>query len=218
MNRMNIGQVKEMLTFVADEIINNEPLLTEIDNKIGDGDHGIGMSLGFRAVKEKLPCMQVDSINELFKEVGMTMLDAMGGASGVIFGTMFISGYGAVPPLGELTLEKLGLMMKQSLDNIKKRGRAKLGDKTMIDSYEPAVYGLLESAKRGEGLVEGLWNAKVEAEKGAERTKSYQAQKGRAEAYGQESLGIPDPGAVSVSILFGAMYEYVKRHQEGGGA
>lgn len=216
MNEMNITQVKEMFAFMAEEIIKNEPLLTEIDNKIGDGDHGIGMTLGFRAVKEKLPLMQAESVNELFKEVGMTMLDAMGGASGVIFGTMFISGFGAVPPTEKLTLETLGFMLKRSLDNIKKRGKAKPGDKTMIDSYEPAVHGMLESAERGDSLVNGLLNAWTEAEKGAEMTKTYPARKGRAESYGQKSLGIPDPGAVSVSILFRAMYEYAKGHQEGG--
>ncbi|MEE0420279.1 MAG: dihydroxyacetone kinase subunit DhaL [Lachnospiraceae bacterium] len=216
MNELNITQVKEMFAFMADEIMKNETLLTEMDNKIGDGDHGIGMSLGFRAVKENLPNMKADSVNELFKEVGMTMLDAMGGASGVIFGTMFISGFGAVPPAEKLTLETLGFMMKRSLDNIKKRGKAKLGDKTMIDSYEPAVRGMLESAERGDSLLKGLQNAWTEAVKGAEKTKTYSARKGRAESYGQKSLGVPDPGAVSVSILFRAMYEYVKGHEEGG--
>ena len=76
---------------------------------------------------------------------------------------MFISGFGAVPPAEKLTLETLGFMMKRSLDNIKKRGKAKLGDKTMIDSYEPAVRGMLESAERGDSLLKGLQNAWTEA-------------------------------------------------------
>lgn len=208
MNSMKIEDVKQMFSYVAESIIAAEPGLTEIDNIIGDGDHGIGMARGFQAVKDTLPKMKVGSVNELFKEVGMTMLDAMGGASGVIFGTMFISGYGAVPLTDTLNLEALSLMMVQSLENIKKRGRANLGDKTMIDSYEPAVRGLQESVKRGDSLVEGLKNAFEEAQRGVEKTKEYKASKGRAESYGDQSLGIPDPGAVSVSVIFKAMYEY----------
>ncbi len=89
MNELNITQVKEMFAFMADEIMKNETLLTEMDNKIGDGDHGIGMSLGFRAVKENLPNMKADSVNELFKEVGMTMLDAMGSLGGYLWNHVY---------------------------------------------------------------------------------------------------------------------------------
>lgn len=216
MDKMNMNDLKEMFSYMADEIMSKESMLTEIDKIIGDGDHGIGMALGFRAVKESLPNMEICSVNELFKEVGLTMLDAMGGASGVIFGTMFISGYGAVPLTEYLSLSDLSLMLKESLDKIKQRGKAKLGDKTMVDSLEPAVEGLLASAQKRETLLEGLKNAKTKAVEGAEKTKEYTAGKGRAESYGAESIGVPDPGAVSVSIIFHAMYEYVKTYWKGG--
>lgn len=212
-----MDQLKEMFTEIADKMIESEPRLTEIDDVIGDGDHGIGMKIGFQAVKEVLPRIDAASVNELFKTVGMTMLDAMGGASGVIFGTMFISGFQAVPLAETLSLYQLSRMMKTSLENIKARGKARLGDKTMIDSYEPAVQALVDSAARNAGLPEGLCCASEEALKGAERTKSYGAKKGRAESYGESSIGIPDPGAVSVSIIFSAMYTYVQRQSEKGG-
>lgn len=214
MEKMTIDQVKGMFRHIADEMIRSEALLTDIDNKIGDGDHGIGMRLGFQAVRELLVETEAKSVNELFKEIGMTMLDAMGGASGVIFGTMFISGFQAVPPTELLTLGDLGLMFKLSLENIKRRGQAGLGDKTMIDSYQPAVQALLDSAKAGCDLRRGLAAAHRAAVKGMERTKTYGANKGRAEAYGTDSIGIPDPGAVSVSIIFRAMDEYVRRLAE----
>lgn len=214
MDYMNIAEVKKMFTCVADEVIAKEQMLTEIDNIIGDGDHGIGMAIGFRAIKEALPNMQVQSINELFKEIGMTMLDAMGGASGVIFGTMFISGFGVVPKRKYLDIDNLSKMMKKSLENIKQRGKAEIGDKTMIDSYEPAVSALLKSAECGKSLLEGINAAKAASLAGMEMTKTYEAKKGRAESYGQKSIGLPDPGAVSVTIIFSAMFEFLQSQQK----
>ena len=161
MERMELDQVKEMFGCMADAVIGKEALLTEIDEKIGDGDHGIGMARGFLAVKEQLPKMEAVSVNALFKEVGMTLLDAMGGASGVIFGTMFISGCGAVPLTDTLSLKELAPMMKRSLDNIQKRGGDRRGDKTMIDSYGPAVEALLAAEKRGDTLSAALKAAKT---------------------------------------------------------
>lgn len=206
---LEIDQLKEMFHHVAERMIASEQMLTQIDDIIGDGDHGIGMAIGFKAVRAALPEMTQDSVNELFKEMGMTLLDAMGGASGVIFGTMLISGYGAAPKTNRLNLDLLSKMMQKSLGNIKERGRAKLGDKTMIDSLSPAVQALLEGAKDGRSLSEGLVKASIAADIGMEKTKTYAASMGRAQSYGDLSLGLPDPGAVSVSLIFGAMSSYV---------
>lgn len=209
MERMGLDDVKKMFGHIADAVMAQETLLTEIDEKIGDGDHGIGMARGFLAVKERLPMFRPDSVNELFKEVGMILLDAMGGASGVIFGTMFISGCGAVSPKAALSIKELAPMMKRSLEKIKERGGAEVGDKTMVDSYEPAVEALLAAEQKGSTLEEALKAAKEAAQKGASGTKDYGARRGRAESYGDQSRGFPDPGAVSVGIIMDAMYQYV---------
>lgn len=215
MNGLNIEELKEMFGFVADSMIRAEAYLTEIDQEIGDGDHGIGMARGFRTVKEQLPVLKETSVNEVFKNVGMLLLDSMGGASGVIFGTMFISGYGAVPAIKVLELEQLGQMFQVSLENIKKRGKGRIGDKTMIDSFEPAVHALLQSARSRDSLLEGLKKAAISAKEGADQTKEIVAKMGRAESYQESSIGIPDPGAVSVSIIFASMYEYVLKTKGG---
>ncbi|WP_394926839.1 dihydroxyacetone kinase subunit DhaL [uncultured Robinsoniella sp.] len=206
---LEIEEVKEMFRCISRQMISSEKQLTEIDNIIGDGDHGIGMAIGFRAVDEALDNMNSDTINEFFKEIGMTLLDAMGGASGVIFGTMFISGYGAAPMTNQLDLDTLSSMMKKSLENIKLRGKAKVGDKTMIDSYEPAVLALEQCSRNKKSLSEGVTNAWIAAKNGVEASKLYSAKKGRAESYGNLSIGTPDPGAVSVSIIFEAMNRYI---------
>lgn len=206
---LEIKEVKEMFRCISLQMIDSEKQLTEIDNIIGDGDHGIGMAIGFRAVNDALDNLKSDTINELFKEIGMTLLDAMGGASGVIFGTMFISGYGAAPQTHLLDLDTLSRMMKKSLENIKLRGKANVGDKTMIDSYEPAVLALEDCRRNKKSLSEGVTKAWIAAKNGVEASKQYCAKKGRAESYGKLSIGIPDPGAVSVSIIFEAMSRYI---------
>ncbi|WP_051153040.1 DAK2 domain-containing protein [Lacrimispora indolis] len=90
--KLNTEQVKQLFLYAADGIVKSEPYLTEIDMKIGDGDHGTGMELGFKAVLEQLPSLEAESVESVFQELGRILLDTMGGASGVLFGTMFISG------------------------------------------------------------------------------------------------------------------------------
>lgn len=93
MEQLNYAQVRDMLLYVAEQIIDSKALLTEVDSQIGDGDHGIGMERGMKKAKEKLLSMESGSnVYALFQEMGKTMLMSMGGASGVIFGTMFMAG------------------------------------------------------------------------------------------------------------------------------
>lgn len=212
--RLTIEETKEMLNFMADKIISQEPMLTEIDSKIGDGDHGIGMKIGFTALKEQLPDVEPKSINDLFKWTGMTILDAMGGASGVIFGTLFISGYTAVEKVDYLDLGILAEMLEKSLEAIKIRGKAKLGDKTMVDSLEPAVRALSEMAGKKSSFRDGTAAAAKAAWQGVELTKKYEAKKGRAQSYGNRSVGLPDPVAVSAAIIMEGIAEFIEKREE----
>ena len=134
MKTLGIEQTKEMLVFVADRIIENTALLTAVDNKIGDGDHGIGMSGGMLKAKEALLQQKnFASVNDLFILFGKTMMMSMGGASGIIFGTMFSGGAKKCLPTQELDRTVFCTMMRASLDAVKQRGKAEIGDKTMVD-------------------------------------------------------------------------------------
>ena len=108
-NSMNAEQLKNMFLSVAQKIVDSEDFLTEIDIKIGDGDHGIGMSVGFRNVLKELPKCQFTGAEDVFKMVGTILLDTMGGASGVLFGTMFISGIIKRPVSEEMKLSDIHL-------------------------------------------------------------------------------------------------------------
>ncbi|MFC2281541.1 MAG: DAK2 domain-containing protein, partial [Treponema socranskii subsp. buccale] len=147
-NDLNAADLKKMFLFTAQKIVDSEPYLTEIDSVIGDGDHGTGMALGFSYVIKELPQKKCESAEDVVSSVGLILIDTMGGASGVLFGTMFISGIVDREKHETLDLCGFAQIFRKSLDALKKRGKAKVGDKTMIDAFEPAVCGLEEAAAK----------------------------------------------------------------------
>lgn len=213
LNQMNPMQIRDMFLSVADRVCESEKFLTEIDLKIGDGDHGFGMALGFRAVRETLSGKEYKSCEAVFQDVGMTLLDTMGGASGVLFGTVFISGSVAGENHESADLALFAGIFRRSLDALKRRGRAQVGDKTMVDALEPAVLGLEESAQKGVSLSRGMKRAAQRAKEGMEYTRECVAKFGRAKSYGEKSIGLQDAGATSVWIIFQAMSDWVNQAQ-----
>jgi dihydroxyacetone kinase phosphoprotein-dependent L subunit len=208
------GELQKMFYYVAQQMIDAEDYLTVIDKKIGDGDHGTSMSLGFKEVQKELNAKQFDSINEVFHCVGMTLLDTMGGASGVLFGTVFISGIIGLEPLTEIDLSGMAGIFQRSLTALKKRGKAQIGDKTMVDAFEPAAVALQQAANQGLSLSEGLKRAAKQAETGKEYTKQCMAKFGRAKSFGQSVIGLEDAGAVSVWIIFRSMAAWMNDDTE----
>ncbi|MFS0822045.1 dihydroxyacetone kinase subunit DhaL [Bacillus sp. 1P02SD] len=207
---LNPNQVKEMFLYVGEKVVESKPLLTKIDSAIGDGDHGIGMSVGFTKADENLKATEFTTVNDVFKTIGMSMISSMGGASGVIFGTMFVGGIKGVEPKDTLDLASLAEIYEKALDAIKQRGKAELGDKTMIDAFQPAVEALKASVAENVSLVEGLRKAETAAIEGVEATKDYIAKFGRAKSLGERAIGHQDAGATTVSIIFKSMKEWVE--------
>ena len=206
---LNTDQVKQSFLWAAETIVKNEPYLTEIDMKIGDGDHGTGMKLGFQAVLDELPLRPLDSVESVFQESGRILLDTMGGASGVLFGTMFISGVIRRKPSLEFGLSDFADSFRISLNAIKERGKARVGDKTMVDALEPAVKALEASAGQGLDVAEGFRMAAEAARNGVEYTKEIKARFGRAKYYGDQAIGLQDAGATSVWLIFQAISDWI---------
>lgn len=203
---LSIDQTKEMIILVANKVIENQPLLTEKDSAIGDGDHGVGMTTGFSKVIEKLSSIQARSINEILTATGRVMISSMGGASGIIFGTMFSGGAKGMTEMREWNETDFADYFSRSLDAIQERGGAVPGDKTMVDALEPAVRALKDN--QGGGFAVMLEEAAKAARTGMENTKNMVARHGRAKSLMERSLGYEDPGAVSVWIIFEAMRSY----------
>ncbi|WP_245832947.1 dihydroxyacetone kinase subunit DhaL [Oceanobacillus timonensis] len=212
LTRLSPSNVKDMFIYAGQKVQENKPFLTKIDSAIGDGDHGIGMSVGFSKAEENLSGKEFQTVNEVFKTIGMSMITSMGGASGVIFGTLFIGGIKGLDNRETLDLEMLTEIFKGSLNAIKERGKAELGDKTMIDALQPAVKALHESVSSNQCFSEGLKNAENSAAQGVENTKNYSAKFGRAKALGERAIGHQDAGATTVWIIFKSMREWVENN------
>jgi dihydroxyacetone kinase phosphoprotein-dependent L subunit len=208
---LNEDQVRDMLLYVADKIIESKSLLTEVDSNIGDGDHGIGMAGGMQKAKEAVAKAEnTGNAYALFETAGRAMLMSMGGASGVIFGSLYMAGARGAETKAELTAGDLAAMMERSLAAIKERGKARIGDKTMVDALEPAVEAMQQN--RDLGLAPMLAAATEAAKQGVENTKNYQAKFGRAKSLMERAVGFQDPGATSVWIILRSMSEFAEQH------
>ncbi len=200
------NQVRLMMLRVADAIIEAEPMLSQADRDLGDGDHGLGMKRGMEAVKAQLEPMEPSSVEQVFVSTSTAMMTSMGGASGAIFGTVFRAGGKALAGRAAFDAEGLALLLEAALEGVMKRGGAKPGDKTMIDAVAPAAAKARESITLP--LPTALAAVAAAAEAGKEASKAMIAQFGRAKTLGEACLGFPDAGACSVVIMLSTMRDY----------
>ena len=206
---LDLSDTIEMVKQVALSIIDSEPLLTDADRNLGDGDHGLGMERGMKAVIEKIESSSFNQISDVFKSAGMAMMSSMGGASGALFGTLFRNGGKALD--GEETLNSDGLksFLNAANEGVKSRGGASPGDKTMIDALEPAAQEASENISLP--LYELISLVSQAADRGKEESKDMIATMGRAKTLGKRSLGHPDAGACSVAIILKSMSEFINQ-------
>lgn len=198
-----------MLLTIADAVIAAEPYLSEADRNLGDGDHGIGMARGFTAVKEKVGgASPADGMGKLFSTAGMAMISSMGGASGAIFGTVFRDGGKAIPTQETFDAPALATLLQAALDGVVARGKAKPGDKTMVDALHPAAVRAAEVISLP--LHEALDAVATAAESGRDASKAMIATLGRAKTLGEASIGHPDAGACSIALILRTMSDFAK--------
>ena len=213
---MSLDTIKliNMLEILSDKICENKEYLTQLDSAIGDADHGINMTKGFKAVKGKLPTLKDKDCGSVLKTVGMTLVSTVGGASGPLYGTAFMRAGQAVASKDILEIEDLPLTLDAALTGIKDRGKAEKGEKTIVDTLEPAVEALKESDIEVQTKTV-LTKALNEAQQGMEYTKTIIAKKGRASYLGERSIGHQDPGATSCFIMLKVIIgELLKDYKE----
>ena len=172
--------------------------LNALDQILGDGDHGTNMRRGFAAA-ESLTLSDNDRAYEALRQIGMALVSNVGGASGPLFGT-FLLRVGASWPAPATTLG-VARAVRAGLDGVVARGKAQVGDKTMVDAIAPAADALDESVRNGDDLRTALVRAADAAEEGRDATSAMVAQRGRAHLRANESVGVLDPGAVSMAII-----------------
>lgn len=206
---LDVDEVVAMLHGVADKIIASEPELSEADRNIGDGDHGLGMQRGMTAAKEKLAQGGFPSIDKAFMGVGMAMMSSMGGASGAIFGTLFRNGGKALAGMEQFDSAALASFLTAACEGVQARGKAEVGDKTVVDALAPAA----EKARASQDhpLDEAVKAAAQAAEDGKDASKDMVAKFGRAKSLGEGTLGHPDAGALSFTLIMQSMRDHVHK-------
>jgi dihydroxyacetone kinase-like protein len=192
-------QVAAALRAAAAVIAEHRDELVQLDRAIGDGDHGENLRRGFTAIVSKLDASTPDTPAAVLKLAASTLISTVGGAAGPLYGTAFLRAGGALPD-GEVTAATLTEALRAALGGVVARGKAELGDKTMVDALDPAVRAA-EEAGGGATIADVLAAAAAAAAEGAESTVPLVARKGRASYLGERSAGHLDPGARSTALL-----------------
>lgn len=191
----------KILNNIAITIKENKEYLTHLDSVIGDSDHGFNMNKGFKEVRQKLESLQSKDCGTILKNVAMTLISKVGGASGPLYGTAFLKSSVVIKDKYEISEEDSIKMFDESIKGIISRGKAKQGDKTMLDALIPAYQIYKDSINKGDSIEIAISQAQKAAYEGVEYTKKIKATKGRASYLGDRSIGHQDPGATSSYLI-----------------
>lgn len=198
---MNTEKLIAVMHRIAEKIESERDFLTELDNVIGDGDHGINLARGFGEVEKKLDALAEKEPAEVFKSVGMTLVSTVGGASGPLYGTGFMKLGMLLKGKPEIGMEDFLAAFQAAIEGIQARGKSVKGEKTMLDAMIPAKEAMesvwsktQDASKTFESGIKAAWE-------GVEYTKTIAATKGRASYLGERSIGHQDPGATSFTMM-----------------
>jgi dihydroxyacetone kinase-like protein len=198
---VNTDKVRSIISDIAVMIEEQKQYLSDLDQAIGDGDHGFNMARGFQVVMQKLKDAPGADIGEVLKTVAMALISNVGGASGPLYGTLFLKAAGAAKGLTEIDLAGFIPVLKEGILGVQSRGKAELGEKTMIDVLLPALESLEKDSAAGLSGKEAFANVERIAAECMEKTKDIIAKKGRASYLGERSIGHIDPGATSSYLM-----------------
>ncbi|WP_027152578.1 dihydroxyacetone kinase subunit DhaL [Mesorhizobium sp. WSM2561] len=207
MTSIDAADLKRMFDAIAVAIEADKDRLCQLDGVIGDADHGIAMALGFGAVRDALAPLELTATEPtvLLNTAAKSFLNAVGASSGPLYATAFMRGAAAVKGKSTLAGADVVALFQAMAQGIQDRGKAEIGEKTMVDAWLPAAQAAAAAHAAGKTLSESLAAALEAAERGAEATKDMIAAKGRSSRLGERSLGHIDPGAASAVTVIGAM-------------
>jgi len=192
----------------AKHLAENKDYLTQLDAAIGDGDHGINMDRGAKMALQRLSDTNPSTPSAVLRTIGMALLSSVGGAAGPLYGTAFMKMSIALGNKEEIDDKELVKALEQALLGIKGLGKAQVGEKTMVDVWEPVVTFLKEEIINGNKELKDVCNELVLlAEERMKATIPMQARKGRASYLGERSIGHQDPGATSSYLFFKSLCE-----------
>ena len=210
-NYLTLEDFRVILADVNEMIQSKKDYISEIDSFIGDGDHGITIAGGFRAALEDEGQKNADNISSFLISVGMAIMRSTGGVTGPIYGSIFIGFGKAAASKDRIYLPDFAQMMEQALVDVKARGGAKVGDKTLVDAFEPAVEALKKAVEDDLSLISALRLAADAAEIGMLSTKDLVSNMGKSKSLGERSKGYLDAGATSFYLVIKQLSDSVEK-------
>ena len=217
---ITLAQFRQWLRAYAELIKRQELYLTELDAAIGDADHGANMRRGTSKICERMAeaDFNFDDVSSFLRAVAMTLISSVGGAAGPLYGAFFMRAAQVQQNDETVDLDELASMFRAGLEGIQQRGKAQVGDKTMLDALQPAVEALEAAAKAGYTLSDALEAATIAAEAGMHKTIDLQANRGRASYLGPRAIGHQDPGATSLYYLIESARQSLTNSAQSAGA
>lgn len=203
----DVNDAKEWLKKANEKIEDNKQVLTKLDQVIGDGDHGINMTRGFNEAVQTINGKEYDNVSDVFKDIAMTIMSKVGGAAGPLYGTAFLRLSFSLKGKDSIDYKDLVKGLSDGLTGIKQRGRSEVGEKTLVDVWEPVINEMSETKEAQPAQI------KDTAKTAMEKTKEIMATKGRAAYFKEKSIGHVDPGSMSSYYLFLALAEVLEGGQ-----
>ena len=178
-----------------------------IDAEIGDGDHGITMSRAMEKMGEVIDATPNQQISPMLNDIAWALMGIDGGAAGPLYGSIFLGMADATIGKDTLTSTDVAAMFEGGLASIQQQTPAREGDKTLLDAFIPAIRSLRSESAQGTSLIDMMQQAALAAREGSEATRNYPARFGRAKFQGDRTIGTPDPGSVSMALVFEGFVE-----------
>ncbi|WFE76612.1 dihydroxyacetone kinase subunit DhaL [Roseinatronobacter sp. S2] len=202
---------RAMVNAAGERISIEADRLSELDGFIGDGDHGVTMDIGWKAVRQALAdSAESETIETSCKRMAKAFLDAVGASSGPLYATAFLRAGSAIKDRLNLDAQSMATWIEAACQGVRERGRADPGDKTMVDAWVPAATDARAAADSGADVIATLDAACAGANRGMEATRDIESRRGRSSKLGERSIGHIDPGAASTAVIIGAMRDAAK--------
>ncbi|API93346.1 dihydroxyacetone kinase subunit L [Virgibacillus pantothenticus] len=206
--RLDVNKTIQWMQLTNEKMQANKDYLTTLDQPIGDGDHGINMARGFQEVASKLNESTYTNVSDVLKDVAMTLMSKVGGASGPLFGTAFLKLSTKLKGEESVKQDIFGTALTEAVNGLKQRGKAEEGEKTMVDMWAPIAQLFLEDSNV---TADTLLST---ADSALTKIKEMTATKGRAAYFKDKTVGHQDPGAASTYLIFEALAEVWKGDSE----
>ncbi len=208
---INTQDFIKIVSDICASIEKQKDYLSELDRAIGDGDHGVTMSIGWTAVKEKLSSINSnEGFQKICTQIASSFLSAVGASAGPLYATALMRGGIAIKDKEFLDAMSFSLFLDAAAKGIKDRGKAEIGDKTMLDVWMPAAEEMKKQANSGANLMDALDSTVKNAKNAMNNTKDLLSKKGRSSKLGERSIGHIDPGAASSFVIINSIYQTLK--------